>query len=307
MRQVVFFVGAALLVMPAWGSHPGEPLDCTDVVFNEPGLSCAELTDASEDCYDAAGETPPCFGGDRHAIDNERRVFEIRQEAIGQCGTVDLLRTKLQWYEDGAWHVLAYVDDRCVSAGPPLYADQLRPLDVCPMTYPFCTPEVLTFDAMNGEMLILLESQCVCQSPCSCPGYADPNVGKNRWVGKIQGFATTFEILQTYLPATDELGFRVPAMPEGFEYADWFDTYYGELSTVGDWSRLQPLRCGYPVIPPAAGDYLTVADSLTSPAEGQGFYYVTAVNSEGRTRWGRQSIDGALSGRDPDALPGCSK
>ena len=63
--------------------------------------------------------------------------------------------------------------------------------------------------------------------------------------------------------------------------ADGFDTYYGELSTV--------------------------ANNLPSPAAGQGLYYVTAVNSEGRTRWGRQSIGGALSGRDPDALPRCSK
>ena len=50
----------------------------------------------------------------------------------------------------------------------------------------------------------------------------------------ISGFATTFEILQTYQPTANEISFRVPYMPEGFQFADYFDTYYGNLRTVGD-------------------------------------------------------------------------
>jgi len=53
-------------------------------------------------------------------------------------------------------------------------------------------------------------------------------------------------------------------------------------------------------------DYLTVTDGLPTPAVGQGYYYLTAVTHQGQTRWGRQAINGLLSGRDPAGLPGCS-
>ena len=122
----------------------------------------------------------------------------------------------------------------------------------------------------------------------------------------INGFTTTFEILQTYTPATSELSFRVPYMPEGFQFADYFDTYWGDLATVGDWSQAHPLQCGYPATPANVGDYLIVADTLPSPEPGRGYYYVTAVNYQGQRRYGRQSNGGVLSGRDPTVLPACS-
>ena len=78
----------------------------------------------------------------------------------------------------------------------------------------------------------------------------------------------------------------------------------GTLATVGDWSQLQPLQCGYPASPPSVGNYLTVADPLPTPSPGQGYYYVTAVNYQGQTRYGRQRTSGVLSGRDPGVLPG---
>jgi len=126
-----------------------------------------------------------------------------------------------------------------------------------------------------------------------------------KWIATIGGFSTTFEILQTYQPTTDEIGFRVPCMPEGFQYADYFGTYYGDLATVGDWSQAQPLQCGYPATPPNVGDYSTVADTLPTPGLGHGYYYVTAVTYQGQTRYGRKCINGVVSGRDPAVLPGC--
>ena len=95
-------------------------------------------------------------------------------------------------------------------------------------------------------------------------------------------------------------------MPEGFQYADFFDTYYGDLSTVGDWSQAQPLECGYPATPPSVGDYLNVEDTVPDPAPGQGYYYVTAVTYAGETRYGRKCIGGVLSGRDPEVLAECT-
>jgi len=113
--------------------------------------------------------------------------------------------------------------------------------------------------------------------------------------------------MQTYTPPSGPISFRVPYMPEGFQRADYFDTYYGTLATVGDWSQLQPLQCGYPASPPSVGDYLTAADPLPTPSPGQGYYYVTAVNFMGERRYGRKRAGGVTSGRDPAVLPGCTE
>ena len=123
----------------------------------------------------------------------------------------------------------------------------------------------------------------------------------------IGGFTTTFDILQTYEPTTSEISFRVPAIPEGLQFADYFDTYAGRLSTVGDWSKAQSLQCGYPATAPAAGDYLTVDDTLPTPPSGKGYYYVTDVNYQGERRYGRKYMGGQLTGRDPALLPECTE
>jgi hypothetical protein len=116
-----------------------------------------------------------------------------------------------------------------------------------------------------------------------------------------------FEIMQTYTPVTANLSIRVPYMPEGFQFADFFDTYYGDLETVGDWTQAQGLSCGYPTTAPNVGDYLSFEDTLPMPAPGRGYYYVTAVNYQGERRYGRKTIDGVLGGRDPAVLPVCSR
>ncbi len=116
-----------------------------------------------------------------------------------------------------------------------------------------------------------------------------------------------FEILQTYIPTANEISFRVPYMPEGFQFADHFDTYYGDITTVGNRSKAKPLQCGYPATAPEVGDYLTVADTLPELKPGQGRYFVTAVTHQGETRYGRKSSGGVLSGRDPAVLPGCNE
>ena len=96
-------------------------------------------------------------------------------------------------------------------------------------------------------------------------------------------------------------------MPEGFQHADFFDTYYGDINTVGDWSQVQPLQCGFPATSPSTGDYLTVADTLPALKQDQGRYYVTAVTHQGQARYGRKSSGGVLTGRDPGFLPACSE
>ena len=41
MSRVLLATLIALLLLPAWASEPGQPLDCDDWVFLEPGLSCS--------------------------------------------------------------------------------------------------------------------------------------------------------------------------------------------------------------------------------------------------------------------------
>jgi hypothetical protein len=42
MRLSAACLVACCLVLPVWGSEPGEPLDCSDWVFVEPGFACDE-------------------------------------------------------------------------------------------------------------------------------------------------------------------------------------------------------------------------------------------------------------------------
>jgi len=87
--------------------------------------------------------------------------------------------------------------------------------------------------------------------------------------------------------------------------ADRFDTYWGNLSTFGDWSQAHPLACNYPTAAPHVGDYITVADTVPTPAPSQGVHYVTAATYQGATRYGRKTTAAHMSGRDPAVLAGC--
>jgi hypothetical protein len=87
--------------------------------------------------------------------------------------------------------------------------------------------------------------------------------------------------------------------------ADSFDTYWGPLKNPIDFTQAHPLRCDYPASPPSVGDCLEVADTVPTPAPGQGVYYITAATHQGQMRYGRRASAGVLSGRDPDALAAC--
>jgi hypothetical protein len=161
---------------------------------------------------------------------------------------------------------------------------------------------ILNFDEENGQLFVPVRSFCQSFDPCGGCTYSSTTR-----LTRFDGFTTTFEILQTYTPTPSEISFRVPYMPEGLPAADSFDTYYGDLATIGDWSKAKPLQCDYPAAPPSVGECLTVADTLPTPQPGHGYYYVTAVNYQGQRRYGRKSSGGVLSGRDPAVLPGCEE
>jgi hypothetical protein len=92
------------------------------------------------------------------------------------------------------------------------------------------------------------------------------------------------------------------------ERVDYFDTYYGTVEKPLDLAQAQPLRCGYPETGPGPeiGDYLTVPDTVPTPAPGHAIYYLTAATYMGETRAGRKAnAAGRLTGRDPSPLPAC--
>ena len=272
-------------VIPAWASSPGQPLDCSDWSVGV-GMTCTVLV---SDC----GTEPttgnpdfPCANVAGSGIDATGNLVGIEYLEPGplycgyQFGHPSL---ELTSFDGTSEQRLGAIYWRCV--------DEVTQCD------DRITPLARGFDTVNGRLLVWFRSWNQ-----NCPATYDKH-----WLAAFEGFATTAEVLQTYTPTTSQISFRVPNMPEGFRYADYFDTYWGDLATVGDWSRAQPLQCGYPATAPTAGDYLTVEDTLPTPAPGSGYYYVTSVNYQGQRRYGRRANGGVLSGRDSAVLPACSE
>ncbi len=301
MRLATILVLVGVLI-PTVGisSDPGEPLDCSDWVFLEPGLYCEEVSPFTN----SVPEPAAMRGGEYSVIDNVGRILRVERVFMsadefcdGIVNAKTFYRTQIVANVSGADAVLAHIDDRCGAlAGE---ADL-----IWPWTNVNEGRGSILFDRGLGALHLLTTNQCRGHASDNCESVAFYGGGPT-WF-RIRGFATTFEILQTYTPTSGPISFRVPYMPEGFPAADWFDTYYGELATVGDWSQAQPLECGYPTAISAAGDFLAVADPLPDPDPGEGRYYVTAATYQGQRRYGRKAMGGVLSGRDPVLLPTCS-
>lgn len=278
-------VFALLCVTAARASQPGQPLDCSDWVFLESGLSCTVYLDPGPPNNCGPYPFHQCrFSDQRIDIDNQgRRYTVVFYGGSGQCGSD--YGVKLVRFNGTEQQTVAYVPGRC-------FPDRGGyPNGEWDMAQPLWDPTV-KFDAVSGSMLIPLAS--------SGTGY-----GGVMWIASINGFASLFDILQTYVPGQSSLGFRVPVMPDGLRRADKFDTYFGSVSDLPDFTQAHPMRCSYPASPPAAGDYLTVQDISPVPAPGAANYIVTAVTYQGQRRYGRRRIGGVLSGRDPAVLPTC--
>jgi len=286
-------LGVVLFALPALASAPGQPLGPDDFVFTVPGLSAVELLPRGCQfpwCWSSnpGSQTPYSL---TPQIDVAGHQYATRDVGLLNCnGTARFRRYIVRLTPDGVEEDVAYITERCIP-NTTSAADTVR-------------FRSLRIDNNAGCLLMIITTQLM-----GNPSPADvtyPSTGSNESLIKICGLATQFDILQSYTPDTAALGFTVPRIPEGLPAADYFDTYYGDLATVGDWSQAQPLQCGYPATAPSVGDYLTVADTLPEPAPGQGRYYVTAVTYQGEKRYGRRSSGGVLSGRNPAVLPACN-
>jgi hypothetical protein len=193
------------------------------------------------------------------------------------CHRFEIWRGKISGPPD----LIAYIEERGVDA------------DHVDMVDSFSTG----MDPMTGTLNVRMTTK---QGGIGTPMYEEGTE-----VFSIQGFATLFDVLQSFTPTTAALDLAVPAMPEGLRGADHFDTFWGPLIRPFTFSNAQPLQCGYPALPPKPGDYITVMDTVPTPAVGEGVYYVTAASYQGQTRFGRRYMNGAFSGRDPSVLPAC--
>ena len=287
---LVLCVLGVVCVLPVAASDPGQPLDCSDWVLLEPGYTCQAL-DVFADFTK----------GSNLALDNTGRFLSVE-------GGPDVEMYN-DWYSPMSFLslrvgdvIVATVQDRVGSGG---CSDHMRP------TRPYCSTayqggpcvgyglhlgRTVVFDPVNGRALIPVEVYGWSGSRC---GYSESKIIA------IGGFTTLYDIQQTYTPSAASLSFHVPVMPEGMAAADYFDTYWGDLATVGNWSQAHGLQCHYPATAPARGDYLTAVDTLPSPPPGHGYYYVTAATYQGQTRYGRKTCGARLTGRDPGVLPAC--
>lgn len=275
---------AAIWVMlgstSVFASGIGQPVDCDDWAFEQTGLACTDW------------QPYPCDGGycsnegTTSFFDNQGRLLTLETSLLPDNCLLGRREIRVEaTAPDGSVTVLARLRDTCNN-------------DVHDQVLPEFVAAPLLFDDKKGTLLVKVFLRSRVRSPGS------PIYPEGRRVFEISGFTPAFEVFQSYSPLTS-WSLRVPPMPEALSSASFFDTYYGDLATVGDWSRAQPLQCGYPATPPAPGDYLTVGDPLPELAPGQGRYYITAVNYQGQRRYGRKSEGGVLSGRDSAALPGC--
>lgn len=304
MKGITALLGSCVLFAgSAWASQPGQPLDCSDWVFTHPGLRCTAVIPFP--CGDPGNPDPNCYYGLPRQIDNDGGVLRVRSRWLSggaACArNQSLNRLEIVQFRGGQTEVLAYVDDRC---GPnPMYGsiDALEYVVAANAGSGVEPAGAIVFDDKTGRLYVPLVSVCRYGNQANdCPNYTS-----GHWLVAIDGFTTAFDIVQTYTPTANNLGFRVPAIPEGLHSADHFDTYWGHVSDLPDFTHAQPMVCHYPPTPPAVGDYLTVADTSPTPAPGRSNYIVTAVRNGTQRRYGRKRINGVMSGRDPALLPAC--
>lgn len=307
MRRLVLFValvGSGLTI----ASDRGTPLTTDDWVFLEAGFGAIPWMTGSAACQPdrnagqpvAAQQPDACSIGLIHREPEGREEFDRVGQLVDASGTNWALRhadAPGGLCSSGAARfrtelLRCVTPDTCVRVG---FLDERCTVDESTGKADKFQVEAAWLDNVHGRLFIRTRLWC---AP-NCSLYET----QSRFI-VTEGFPTLLEVFQSYVPGPS-LSFVVPQYPEGLPQTDYFDTYYGDLSTVGDWSQAQPLQCGYPATPPAPGDYLAVDDPLPDPAPGQGRYYFTAVNYQGQRRYGRKSEGGVLSGRDPAVLPAC--
>src|SRR5215475_3248969 len=181
--------------VPSLASQPGQPLDCSDMVFPVPGFSCTAfvpigvIPPLSPESYDL------WWRGSNVAVDNEGALLFVRQ--IGVSGSIEI-RSQAATGET----LLATIAAR----SSPYGWDGILPRGACSTNN--CGNQAyvgaaVNFDPSSGRLLVWFTSR---SDVPGCGGCHEDHP----WIAAITGFPPLFEILQTYTPAADALQFRVP-------------------------------------------------------------------------------------------------
>ena len=229
-------------LVPVLASNPGEPLDCDDWVFLEPGLSCSYRIPRPCPSPTGFGGNPvfACRSGNTIVTDNTGALYGVETISVrdasgefiecgcGTCGggTTHIVRLSLKRWNGVTEEVVAYLQSRCLSNSPAL-GDHLGSADV------------LVFDEESGSILIPVKTTCSGHSTLCASSYEEGST-----LFSIDGFATTFEILAGALPPG-------PPGPPGSQ---------GPSGPVGPQGPPGPL---IPACPDADGD--AWADCVTNP------------------------------------------
>jgi hypothetical protein len=158
----------------------------------------------------------------------------------------------------------------------------------------FAHPYNLMVDAINGNIYVAVRS------------YLGGTPGGYSIV-QISGLPSLLDIVPTFQPAAGTLSWVTPKHPEALPAADRFQVYVGDLRDLPNFGRAVPVACAVPDPgPPQPGDFLSILDPLPNPPAGKGRYVIIGVEHAGLRRFGRQFINGILSGRDPSAFAVCN-
>lgn len=181
MRYCGLLLGLSFCVS-AFASEPGQPIDCSDWVALLPGYTCSEVL---RPCPSGSPQPFACRTGNPVVVDNEGKPIIVQRTNQGPCGNRSIF---VQRFDDTNVQTIGYFAEKC--NGPLI--DQLFP------ALEFQNPGIqghgaTYFDEEGGRLLIPFRSAC--NFPGECPHY--PQV---EWLAGIDGFATSFEILQTYSP-----------------------------------------------------------------------------------------------------------
>jgi len=184
MRRLIGILLFAAGLVPIHASDPGDPLDCSDWVLLEPGLSCVALIPYP------CEESPWCpISSDVTTTDNHGRFFQTRRFRLPPIpcpngSTVfDAWRTELVAFDGISESLVAYIEDRC---GPiPFAIDRI---------WPDATPDnnvegehfsYSRFNAVNGHL---------------CAGFTNHSFSaglydSDSWIACFEGFPTLAETL----------------------------------------------------------------------------------------------------------------
>jgi len=189
VRIILSLILIALPSAPVIASNPGEPLDCSDWVFLEPGYSC-ELVDQQQ--WSDRGTTL--------AVDNEGRTIQM-----------DNHRSVRQFDPIRGWITIG---EPATRFNPDGTTDFFETIWSCPRGDCFAPATVIVgdslwFDAVHGFLYVPGWAVCGPRTvPPTCPY---PRTAR---VFRIRGFPSLADVLQDSLPPGPQ-GEQGPSGPPG--------------------------------------------------------------------------------------------